>query len=1658
MTAHPALAAFHEPVQRWFTEAFGAPTRAQELAWPAIQSGGHTLLIAPTGSGKTLSAFLSAIDHVMFEAAPPQECRCRVLYVSPLKALAVDIERNLRVPIAGVADICVRERIPFHMPALAVRTGDTPSKERAQFARKPADFLITTPESLYLILTSNARETLRSVRWVIVDEIHALAPTKRGSHLALSLERLEDRVWGDCEPALSGGTSATARGCERPTRQGEGRSGLPRCAHETQPDQVGRETLRSVLSPCVPSVPLVPSPAATDAGGTPALREAAHAVPNHEGRTTRNDAEGDTTLSRRSKHAFQRIGLSATVRPLGEVARFLGGYDDDGSARPVIIADAGSRKELDLRVELAVADVRAARARARPVVERVGAAQVGTPSRKSPKGSTDDGPPERGLWPAVHPMLLDLIRAHRSTLIFVNNRRLAERMAAALNELAGSEIVQAHHGSIAREQRMQIEEALKEGKLPALIATSSLELGIDMGAIDLVIQIESPPSVASAMQRIGRAGHQVGAPSKGVIVPKHRGDLLACAAVTERMHEGAVETIRYPRNPLDVLAQQVVAMVAMGDPAQRGATAASVRDVERTVRRAAPYADLAPDLLRDVLDMLSGRYPSHDFTDLRPRITWDRATDTLTPREGARRVAVGSGGTIPDRGLYGVFLAGAPKGKGRVGELEEIMVFESRVGDVFLLGASSWRILDISHDKVTVAPAPGVPGRMPFWHGENVGRSLELGRAIGALTRRIGELPEDDAVRMLEERHDLTRAAASDLIEYLDRQRQAAGVVPDDRTIVVERHRDEMGEWRVCILSPFGTRIHAPWAMAIGATIRDAVGIEPDLLWTDNGIVLRYPDADQPPPTAWLLPDADTVQQLVVRQLAFGGGAARHVTQGAPVTAVFASRFREAASRALLLPQRRPGKRSPLWQTRKRAADLLHVVARYRDFPIVLETYRECLQDVFDMAGLVEIMAQVADGTVRVIEADTLTPSPFAASLLFSYVGNFMYEGDAPLAERRAQALSIDPVRLRQLLGEAELRELLDADVLVEIERELQCLSEGTRARSADAMHDMLLRLGDLGADELSERVEPRGMADTWLPELDRAHRAVAVSISGEARWIAAEDAGLYRDALGVAPPAEAPEAFLTPVDDALGQLTARYARRRGPFRLTDFAARYGIGSSAARMACEALAADDRIVEGEFTPDRVGLEWCDAGVLRMLRSRTLARLRHEVEPVTQGTLVRFALDWHGVTQLDTTIGNASERLLHAIRQLQGVAVPASALERDVLRARIPDYDSRDLDLLLASGSVVWVGAGPIGEHDGRLRLLVAADVCAASGGPARWTPGSRGEPPQVSDRAAQVLSHLQASGACFFPAIVQSISGFPPDVLEAIWELVWAGLVTNDTLQPVRHFVEPGSSRRVEEYARRRAGRFRPIPHAQTIGGRPIPATAGGRWSVVPDTDDGASATDMAAFWTEQLLERHGVLTREAVVAEGLEGGFTPIYDVLKALEDAGRIRRGYFVEGLGATQFALPEAVERLRSFRLDRSDLSDLSDASDGSDRSDVSAPSLLASCDPANPYGAALPWPEHRDARRPSRGAGAYVVIADGRLIAWFSRIEERLIIFDEADASVAAVGRSLVEGVAEGRMSPFTIRQLNGDPASSTPYAPLLEASGTIRSGRGLVVRR
>src|SRR4051812_44000787 len=1169
------------------------------LGWPAIARSESTLILAPTGSGKTLTAFLWCLDRLMFTPAPPKSARCRVLYVSPLKALAVDVERNLRAPLAGIAQLAQAAGDAFLTPAIAIRTGDTPQTERARFQREPADILITTPESLYLLLTSNAREALRSVDTIIIDEIHALVPTKRGAHLALSLERLE---------AI----------CTAPP---------------------------------------------------------------------------------------QRIGLSATQRPLDEVARFLGGAQsvvsraspagakrakapqgeveiaDEFSVhrtvryRPVTIVDAGQKKSLQLTIEVPVEDMAKLKTAAPKVEIPSGPAHL-----RQGAGGQAGGESRASIWSAIHPRLLEIIRAHRSTLIFVNSRRLAERLAGALNELAGETLVRSHHGSIARPQRVEVEDLLKAGALRALVATSSLELGIDMGAIDLVVQIEAPPSVASGLQRIGRGGHQANAVSEGVIFPKFRGDLVACAAVAKAMHEGAVEATRYPRNPLDIVAQQIVAMASMDDWA--------VDDLFAAIRGAAPFAELSRTVFEGVLDMLSGRYPSDEFAELRPRVTWDRVAGTISGREGAKRVAIANGGTIPDRGLYGVFLLGAGPGAARVGELDEEMVFESRGGETFVLGASSWRIEEITHDRVLVTPAPGEPGKMPFWKGDRAGRPLELGLAIGRLVHDLLRMSPPAAIDRLTREHDLDARAAENLLQYLRDQMAAAHAVPDARTIVIERVRDELGDWRVCVLSPRGGRVHAPWAMAVAARIREQTGGEVETLWGDDGFVVRFPDVDQPPDPRLLLPDPDEVQALVVRQL----GA----------TALFASKFRENAARSLLLPKRRAGQRAPLWQQRKRAADLLAVASRYGSFPVLLETYRECLRDFFDMPALISTLGDIRSRKLRIATVDSETPSPFASSLLFSYVASFIYDGDAPLAERRAQALAVDQSQLRELLGDAELRELLDGESMDAIEQQLQRLGAAYRVKSADGIHDMLLSLGDLSESEIAERSTSADVAAS-LDTLMAARRVVPIRVSGEPRLIAVEDAARFRDALGVPLPVGIPESLLQPVRDPIGDVALRYARTHAPFTAADFAARYSLGSGAAEAVLTRLAGEGRLVEGEFRPGGTRREWTDAGVLRMLRRRSLAKLRHEVEPVDHPALGRFTTTWQGIVKRR----RGADALLDAIEQLQGAPLPASILETEILAARIDVYDPADLDAVTAAGEIVWVGVEPLGERDGRVALYLA---------------------------------------------------------------------------------------------------------------------------------------------------------------------------------------------------------------------------------------------------------------------------------------------------------------------------------------------------------------
>jgi ATP-dependent helicase Lhr and Lhr-like helicase len=1536
--ASDPLASFTPQVRDWFARSFEAPTAAQTQAWPAIAGGEHVLVSAPTGSGKTLAAFLWGLDRLVANPLPEGERRTRLVYVSPLKALSYDVEKNLRGPLMGIGgDVTV-----------AIRTGDTPQKERQAMLRTPPDVLITTPESLYLMLTSRAREFLTGVEWAIVDEIHAVAQTKRGAHLALTLERL---------------------------------------------DHLAR-------------------------GGDP------------------------------NAPAVQRIGLSATQRPLEEVGRFL-----VGTGRKCRIVDTGVRKELDLKIQVPVDDMREPGAHdiGHPAVETVGTAGGGGDLIGIGIGDDPNAATRRSIWPAIYPELLELVRSHTSTIIFVNARRAAERLAVRLNELAGedgapADIARAHHGSLAREERLIVEDMLKSGTLPCLVATSSLELGIDMGAVDLVLQVESPKSVTAGLQRIGRAGHNVGDVSKGRIFPKFRADLLECAVVAKRMRAAEIETTVIPRNPLDVLAQQIVAMVSSPPVAEDGkATTASADDgpggeewsvpvLYDLVRRAHPYSDLPRELLNQVLDMLDGRYPSEEFSELRPRIVWDRVADKVRARKGARQLAITNAGTIPDRGLYGVHL---PDGR-RVGELDEEMVYEARPGQTFLLGASTWRIEEITRDRVIVTPAPGAPGALPFWKGDGIGRPAELGRAIGEFSRWA---VDREPAELIDAGYDLDERAAKNLISYLREQQEATRVVPSDRTIVVERFRDEIGDWRLCVLSPFGGRVHSAWALALSARIRDEFGLESDAIWSDDGIIVHLPDADEPPGAELVLVEPDAIEDLVVGELS--------------ASALYGARFRENAARALLLPRAYPGKRTPLWQQRLKAQSLLEVAKRYGQFPIVLETYRECLRDVLDLPGLEALLTGLHTRELSLVEVETQRASPFASSLLFDYVATYMYEGDAPNAERRAAALSLDRDLLRELLGQEELRELIDPDALAEVEADLQRLSRRTQAANADALHDVLRGVGDLTATEAALRCLPAGAsarptadpdgaavdgarapddgratggatlaeAKALLAKLARERRAIQMRIGGEERWIASEDAGLYRDAFGAVPPGGLPDAFLESVEAPFERLVRRYARTHGPFTTRQLQDRYVVDPTAVLKALE--GAGD-LVRGELRPQGSEREWCDPEVLRRLRRASLASLRKEVEPAEQQALARFLPAWHGVDASPSS-GAGPDRLREMLVPLQGLALAPAVWEQDVIPRRTGAYSPAWLDQLCAGGELVWVGAGPLGRNTGKVALYFRDD--------AAWL----GPPPYKGDAPAGAIHDAirarLASGAAFWTDLLADVPNDPIELQEALWDLVWAGEVTNDAFAPLRApRLSLANARR--ESSRRFARRRRPgAPQVQ------------GRWSLTANlfADPPAHGPRLRAQ-AELLLERYGIVTRETVLAEGVPGGFSSLYGELANLETLGTARRGYFVEGLGGAQFALPAAIERLRGLRTD-----------------EPAGPLVLAATDPANPFGATLQWPKRDDNRRPARVPGAHVVTLDADPVLYVERSGKGLITLrDPLEPNgnpapwLADALQALADQVRRGRIKRLALERFDGDPVVGSPFEPLLIDIGFSQGPRRLTL--
>lgn len=1584
-----ALERFSAPTREWFEGAFRAPTRVQLDAWTAIAGGGHALVVAPTGSGKTLSAFLWAIDRLI--AAPTDAdattARTRVLYLSPLKALGIDVERNLRAPLTGVTNTAARLGRPVRPLRVGVRSGDTPASERRALLQDPPDILITTPESLYLMLTSSARETLRGIETVIVDEVHAVAGTKRGSHLALSLERLD------------------------------------------------------------------------------ALLE----------------------------HPAQRIGLSATVRPADEVARFLGGI------APVTVVAPPTEKTWNLRTIVPVEDMSAIPSEPRTDLSTAGSFDGDPPGSPAASGS---------IWPFIEESIVDRILEHRSTIVFANSRRLAEKLTARINEIAelrtegavgvhpvGADAVasgetparvpgaimgqagqssgaapvlaKSHHGSVSKEQRAIVEDELKTGRLRCVVATSSLELGIDMGAVDLVIQVESPPSVGSGLQRVGRAGHNVGDVSRGTFFPKHRADLVNTAVVTERMAAGLIEELRVPSNPLDVLAQQTIA-----------AAAAEPVDVEQwfaLVKRSAPYATLPRSAFSAVLDLISGRYPSDEFAELRPRVIWDRDAGTLTARPGALRLAVTSGGTIPDRGMFGVYLVG--ERPTRVGELDEEMVYESRVQDVITLGATSWRIEEITRDRVMVSPAFGQPGRLPFWKGDGLGRPAELGRAVGEFMREIAAAdPADAELRLTAAGLDAN--AVANLTTYLREQRDAVGRLPSDRTFVVERFRDELGDWRLVLHSPLGQPVHQPWALAVGERIQQRYGLDGNVVSSDDGIVVRIPDTDADPPGAELfLFDPDELDDLVTA--AVGGSA------------LFASRFRENAARALLLPNRTPGRRSPLWQQRQRAGALLEVAHRYPDFPIILETVREVLQEVYDLPALLATMRAVADRSIRVTEVETAVPSPFARTLLFGYVGAFLYEGDSPLAERRAAALSLDAALLGELLGRVELRELLDPAVVAQTEAQLQRLSADRRLHGAEGAADLLRMLGPLTTDEVAARLQPddanrhdvldpaadddssrrlavdAATAERLLRQLERQRRVLDIGFAGRRWWAAVEDAGRLRDALGAPVPPGVADAFQQSVADPLGDLVSRFARTHGPFTTGAVAERLGIGVAVATGVLDRLASERRIVAGEFSvsgrgPGPAAAEWCDAEVLRRLRTRSLAALRREVEPVPQPVFGIFLPQWQGVGGFAHPAPHGTDAVLATIEQLAGYPAPASAWESLILPSRVSDYATSMLDELTASGEVVWAASGAIGAADGWLSLH-PADTAHLTLPPVAEL--------EFTAQQQRVLQLLERGGGWFFAPLAEQLhamrladgreasrTSLDRELTDDLWALAWAGYITNDTLAPLRARLGAGSAHRAASRTPRsrmaRPGRsaLRSAAFAsQGLGSTPVseravpsrqgPPAAAGRWSALQRTE--VDATVRAHATATMLLDRYGVVTKGSVVAEGVPGGFAGVYRVLTGFEDAGRARRGYFIEGLGGAQFSDSRTVDRLRSVQPDAS--------IDPSRRQPVVV--TLAATDPANPYGAALGWPQ-TEGHRPGRKAGALVTLVDGQLALYLERGGKTLLAFSDDALTLTAACRSLADLIRSGRAGRITIERADGEWAAASPVGRALVDAGFRLTPKGL----
>lgn len=1582
-----ALDAFLPPVRRWFESAFGEPTPPQVLGWPAIQRGEHTLILSPTGSGKTLAAFLVGINDIYTRlAAEAIHQGVELLYISPLKALNNDIERNLRVPLAGIRETSVAMGAPLPRLRVAVRTGDTPQAMRASMVRHPPHILITTPESLYLILTSpQARNILRTVRTLIVDEIHTLCGNKRGVHLALSLERLEHLA-------------------DRP---------------------------------------------------------------------------------------IQRIGLSATQRPLEEVARFLGGYiwaegtgghEKELVPRAVTIIDAGCEKALDLQVVTAVDDLRYA--------------------------------PGHSIWSSVIPQVLQMILQHNTTLIFANSRRQAERAADRLNAqyLAESEEevppgstevlspggvprtigftgtgitdgpFRAHHGSISRTARFELEQALKEGRLPALVGTSSLELGIDIGSVDLVVQLQSPKGIARGLQRVGRSGHLVGQTSVGRIFPTHLEDLLEAAAVAHGMLTGDVEPTYTPQNCLDVLAQQVVAMVSVQDW--------DVDALYDLIRCAYPYGQLTPQLYRSVLDMLSGKYPSASFRELRPRLVWNRVDNRLAALPGSRLLALHNGGTIPDRGVFGVYL---PDGTTKLGELDEEFVFETRPGDVFSLGSQVWRVVNVTADRVVVADGTGATPRMPFWRGDIPYRDYHLGLRLGHLRRALTEqieplpplpeLPDQpwpeaalQTLRWLQKEYVLDERSARNAMLYVQRQIASLGAISSDRAIILETFADALGDWRLVVHSCFGGRVNSAWALALANAFRERLGITPEMQVSDDGILFRFPEADSAPPLDIVtgMGFEETKERLLVEL---------------PNSALFGAQFRVNAARSLLLPRASGSRRrTPFWLQRLRAKDLLAVAKGFGDFPIVAETYRDCLREVLDLDHLEELLRGIERGEIRIVKAETVAPSPVAANLLFNFAAIHMYEWDAPKLERQIQALALDRHLLAQLLDEGELANLLRPEAVAQVEAELSRIAEGYQARTLEELASLIEEAGDLTTGELLARCPDQGQG--WLDELVGQGRIMQIKLGSDQevgpRWIATTAYGLYRDAFGLpqTPPLPVPAHLLAAQqtqDEARLSILRRFLRHHGPRQRSEILQRYPFPVKWLDEALAQLAEAGEIVSGRLTAAAETMfpaeeQICDRHVLQRIHQRTLLLLRKEVQPVSVAGYADFLLRWQHLYPEERFSG--PDALQRAMAQLRGATAPGIVWLRDMLTLRVRDYREMDLEMLCASGEWFWVGLGGKDPKRSRIRLLPRGEG-------ALFLEPQPEDLSELSAEARAVLAFLQQEGACFL-ADLQSGLGLDSQAIGvALIELVMAGLVTNDTIGALREIImhpvseedrPPLSSLEAELDAWRRsrpqprltAERYRAAKHRVAKVVRDSPRWPG-RWSLVHRFSawgQDVSPEERAAQQARQLLARHGIATRASLDLEEGSWDWPNIYAQFTLMEMRGEIRRGYFVRGLPGIQFATPEALEQLRAWSGERQER--------GADPEQLV---LMNACDPANLFGLGAKLPSALEsARRLSSGRdmaadldparlprlpGNYLVALRGKPILGVLNGGARIVALPDVGEEVLLQGvRLFLTHIAEsGDLAPSPYRVLveawNGEPPIGGPGESLLTALGFRREAPNMV---